>query len=186
MRTRKEQIEKIIEAMKDYTLLHTYGDDGYEYPLIDALTPDGRTVDVGESECGELAAELYDSVIAPHILEAELRAEQRVRAEIARELKNPECVHVNMLRGEIAAPSWSQLLHLFPKEYKNIRRDSERLDWLESGCCDVRFRSEPIADTGDADVYCDIVQHHMAKPRERVIGSSETIRAAIDTAREVG
>ncbi|WP_338332815.1 hypothetical protein [Acetobacter sp. LMG 32666] len=83
-----------------------------------------------------------------HILEAERRAEQRVRAEIA--------------------------------------RDSERLDWLESGCCDVRFRSEPIADTGDADVYCDIVQHRMAKPRERVIGSSETIRAAIDAAREVG
>lgn len=83
-----------------------------------------------------------------HIEEAERRAEQRVRADIA--------------------------------------RDSERLDWLESGCCDVRFRSEPIADTGDADVYCDIVQHHMAKPRERVIGSSETIRDAIDAARGVG
>lgn len=80
-----------------------------------------------------------------YILEAERRAEQHVRAEIA--------------------------------------RDSERLDWLESGCCDVRFRSDPIADTGDADVYCDIVQHHMAKPRERVIGSSETIRAAIDASR---
>ena len=66
-----------------------------------------------------------------HILEAERRAEQRVRAEIARELKNPECVHVNMLRGEIAALSWGQLMHLFPKEYENIRRDSERLDWLE-------------------------------------------------------
>lgn len=82
------------------------------------------------------------------ILEAERRAEERVRAEIA--------------------------------------RDSERLDWLESGCCDVRFRSEPIADTGDADVYCDIVQHHMSDPKERVIGSRETIRAAIDAAREVG
>ncbi|MFT8418443.1 MAG: hypothetical protein ABF636_06385 [Acetobacter sp.] len=67
-----------------------------------------------------------------------------------------------------------------------IGRDSERLDWLESGCCDVRFRHEPIADTGDADVYCDIIQHHMAKPYERTIGSAETIRAAIDTAREVG
>lgn len=83
-----------------------------------------------------------------HILEAERRAEHRVRAEIA--------------------------------------RDSERLDWLESGCCDVRFRSEPIADTGDADVYCDVVQHHMSDPKERVIGSRETIRAAIDAAREVG
>ncbi|MFE8872745.1 hypothetical protein ACE4RV_06190 [Acetobacter persici] len=83
-----------------------------------------------------------------HILEAERRAEQRVRAEIG--------------------------------------RDSERLDWLESGCCDVRFKDEPIADTGDAVVYCDIVQHHMAKPRERTIGSAETIRAAIDAAREVG
>ncbi|MCG4254220.1 hypothetical protein K6W37_10015 [Acetobacter senegalensis] len=82
-----------------------------------------------------------------HILEAERRAEQRVRAEIA--------------------------------------RDSERLDWLESGCCDVRFRPEPIADTGDADVYCDIVQHHMSNPKERVIGSAYTIRSAIDAAREV-
>lgn len=67
-----------------------------------------------------------------------------------------------------------------------IGRDSERLDWLESGCCDVRFRSESIADTGDADVYCDIIQHHMAKPHERTIGSAETIRAAIDAAREAG
>ncbi|GAA3684704.1 hypothetical protein [Acetobacter lovaniensis] len=148
MRTREEQIEKIIEVMKDYTLLHTYGDDGHGYPLVDALTPDGKTIDVGQAECGELAAELYDSVIAPYILEAEHRAEQRARAEIG--------------------------------------RDSERLDWLESGCCDVRFRSEPIADTGDADVYCDIIQHHMAKPYERTIGSAETIRSAIDAAREVG
>lgn len=91
---------------------------------------------------------LSQDAFRKHLIEAERRAEQRVRAEIA--------------------------------------RDSERLDWLESGCCDVRFRSEPIADTGDADVYCDIVQHHMVKPRERVIGSSETIRAAIDAAREVG
>ncbi|MBS1003206.1 hypothetical protein [Acetobacter thailandicus] len=88
------------------------------------------------------------SLARDHILEAERRAEQRVRAKIG--------------------------------------KDSERLDWLESGCCDVRFRSEPIADTGDADVYCDIVQHHLAKPRERTIGSAETIRNAIDAAREVG
>lgn len=64
-----------------------------------------------------------------------------------------------------------------------IGRDSERLDWLESGCCDVRFRSEPIADTGDADTYCDIVEHHMREPKERVVGSSERLREAIDEAR---
>ncbi|KAA8387658.1 hypothetical protein FKW31_03160 [Acetobacter sp. DmW_136] len=67
-----------------------------------------------------------------------------------------------------------------------IGRDSERLDFLGSGCCDVRFRAEPIADTGDADTYCDIIEHYMADPKERVIGSAETIRAAIDAAREVG
>ncbi|MFS8366810.1 hypothetical protein ACJRO0_04850 [Acetobacter oryzifermentans] len=83
-----------------------------------------------------------------YILEAERRAEQRVRAEIG--------------------------------------RDSERLDFLGSGCCDVRFRAEPIADTGDADTYCDIIEHYMADPKERVIGSADTIRAAIDAAREVG
>lgn len=64
-----------------------------------------------------------------------------------------------------------------------IGRDSDRLDWLEDGCCDVRFRSEPIADTGDADTYCDIVEHHMREPKERVVGSSERLRAAIDEAR---
>lgn len=146
MRTREEQIEKLVDVMRGYRLLHTKEEDNEPagYPLIDALTYDGGTVDIGIEECGELAAELYDSVIATFILEAERRAEQRVRAEIA--------------------------------------RDSERLDWLESGCCDVRFRSEPIADTGDADVYCDIVQHHMAKPHERTIGSAETIRKAIDAA----
>ena len=82
-----------------------------------------------------------------HILEAERRAEARVRAEIA--------------------------------------RDSERLDWLESNCCDVRFRDSPIADTGDVIVYCDIIEHHMVEPKERTISSSETIRAAIDAAREI-
>jgi hypothetical protein len=63
--------------------------------------------------------------------------------------------------------------------------DSERLDWLESGCCDVRFKDEPIADTGDAVVYCDIIEHHMSEPKERTIGSAETIRAAIDAALEM-
>lgn len=86
--------------------------------------------------------------VEQHLIEAERRAEQRVRAEIG--------------------------------------RDSERLDFLDSGCCDVRFREETIADTGDADTYCDIIEHYMADPKERVIGSAETIRAAIDAAREVG
>lgn len=97
---------------------------------------------------GVQARDTTKRYVEQHLIEAERRAEQRVRAEIG--------------------------------------RDSERLDWLESGCCDVRFRSEPIADTGDADVYCDIIQHHMAKPHERTIGSAETIRSAIDAAREVG
>ncbi|MGO2959310.1 MAG: hypothetical protein ACTIDN_09775 [Acetobacter sp.] len=102
MRTREEQIEKISEVMKDYTLLHTYGDDGHGYPLVDALTPDGKTINVGKSECGELAADLYDSVIAPYIIEAERRVEQRVRAEISKRDKwfymvgDPESGHADM------------------------------------------------------------------------------------------
>ena len=92
MRTREEQIEKITEAVKDYTLLHTYGDDGHGYPLIDTLTPDGRTVDIGESECGELAAELYDSVIAPHILEAAARGIAAIKSstKTAQEDERPD------------------------------------------------------------------------------------------------
>lgn len=86
MRTREgdDFIEKMVAVMSDYRLLHTKeeGNEPVGYPLIDALTFDGGTVDIGEEECGELAAELYDSVIAPFILEAERRAEQRVRAEI--------------------------------------------------------------------------------------------------------
>lgn len=112
-------------------------------------TREEQIADIFPGFCAEDADETITKGDLRALLEyAERRAEQRVRAEIA--------------------------------------RDSERLDWLESGCCDVRFRSEPIADTGDADVYCDIVQHHMSDPKERVIGSRETIRAAIDAAREVG
>ena len=64
--------------------------------------------------------------------------------------------------------------------------DSHRLDWLETESCDVRFLSGQIADTGDVYVHCEIIQHHMENPHERTIGSAETIRAAIDEAREVG
>ncbi|OUJ13846.1 hypothetical protein [Acetobacter okinawensis] len=87
MRTREEQIEELVSVMRNYRLLHTKeeGNEPYGYPLIDALTFDGGTVDIGEEECGELAAELYDYAIASFILEAERRAEQRVRAEIGRD-----------------------------------------------------------------------------------------------------
>lgn len=80
-------IEKMVATMSDYRLLYTNekGNESVGYPLIDALTFDGGTVDIGEEECVELAAELYDSVIAPFIIEAESRAEQRVRAEIGRD-----------------------------------------------------------------------------------------------------
>ncbi|MFT8445089.1 MAG: hypothetical protein ABF751_09780 [Acetobacter orientalis] len=89
MRAKEENnfIEKMVSVMRNYRLLHTKeeGNEPCGYPLIDALTFDGGTVDIGEEECGELAAELYDSVIASFILEAEHRAEQRVRSEIGRD-----------------------------------------------------------------------------------------------------
>ena len=99
MRTRDEQIEKLVDVMRDYRLLHTKEEDNEPigYPLIDALTYDGGTVDIGVEECGELAAELYDSVIASFILEAERRAEQRVRAEIGRDAERWR-THIMLLR----------------------------------------------------------------------------------------
>lgn len=72
------------------------------------------------------------------------------------------------------------------KKEAECAADTRRLDWMDSGCCDVRFRSEPIADTGDADTYCDVIEHHIAAPKERIVGSGETVRRAIDAAMEGG
>lgn len=86
----------------------------------------------------------------------------------------------------MAAQIYLEHLLGIPEAEKRARAecaaDTRRLDYLGSGCCDMRFRAEPIADTGDADTYCDIIEHHMAAPKERIVGSADTVRAAIDAA----
>lgn len=39
-------------------------------------------------------------------------------------LKDPNAVHLNMLRGGIAKPSWDQILHLYPEESSRIRSET--------------------------------------------------------------
>lgn len=58
--------------------------------------------------------------------------------------------------------------------------DMERLDFLEEECLDIRCKENSYGD--DADVYYEIIQHHQAKPHERVIGIGKTPRQAIDEA----
>lgn len=101
----------------------------------------------------------------------------------SRQAWNDTVLHPNFVKAKAMAWRKYQGIVLTHTQITELQTaDSERLDWLEDGCCDVRFRSEPIADTGDADTYCDIIEHHMAEPKERIIGSGETVRAAINSA----
>jgi Lar family restriction alleviation protein len=69
--------------------------------------------------------------------------------------------------AEVQAPS-------VPDE---VRKDAERLDWLESEIDDLR-----AVTTGDDDYEWVVISHHIAKPHEREIGRGKTARAAIDAA----
>lgn len=40
-----------------------------------------------------------------------------VGQRIAAILQNPNAVHINMLRGSIAKPSWDQIKHLYPEHF---------------------------------------------------------------------
>ncbi|GCD73936.1 hypothetical protein NBRC3299_0228 [Acetobacter pasteurianus NBRC 3299] len=114
-----------------------------------------------------------------------MRTREEQVAELVDALKKPVC------RPDYSVKILKMWLESHIQEAEQRARaecaaDTRRLDYLDSGCCDVRFRAEPIADTGDADTYCDIIEHHMAAPKERIVGSGETIRAAIDAAMEGG
>jgi hypothetical protein len=54
----------------------------------------------------------------------EARAEYRRYGELRALLSDPNAVHVNMLRGEIAKPSWEQMKHLRPEESAAELEDS--------------------------------------------------------------
>jgi len=62
--------------------------------------------------------------------------------------------------------------------------DTRRLDWLREETCDLRCINVPTGGD-DYEVRWNVIQHHMAKPHERVIGESFTDdpRDAIDDAR---
>lgn len=67
----------------------------------------------------------------------------------------------------------------------SAREDGERLSEVEANGWTLRMNSTPIADTGDYSSWWEVIEHHMAKPHERVIGSSpqDKLRTAIDEAR---
>ena len=41
-------------------------------------------------------------------------------------LKDPNVVHLNMLRGGIAKPSWGQIEHLYPEQVATFRKELDR------------------------------------------------------------
>lgn len=59
-------------------------------------------------------------------------------------------------------------------------KDAEALlKAMEDGCWTLRCTDYQIADTGDADVGWEVIEHHMAKPHERLIGQGRTPRKAL-------
>ena len=60
---------------------------------------------------------------------------------------------------------------------------TDALRWLESECCDLRCVDWPTG-ADDSDIGWTVVQHHQAKPTERVIGTGRTPLEAIEDARK--
>ena len=52
----------IYETLRNHRLSHQFTGEGDSYPLIDALTPNFKTVDIGDEEIKRLADELYDNL----------------------------------------------------------------------------------------------------------------------------
>lgn len=52
----------IYETLRNHRLSHQFTGEGDSYPLIDALTPSFKTVDIGDDEIKRLADELYDNL----------------------------------------------------------------------------------------------------------------------------
>lgn len=55
-----------------------------------------------------------------------------LEAKIDQLKSDPVAVHINMLRGQIAKPSWRNILHLYPKEHDQIADDVARIGELEA------------------------------------------------------
>jgi hypothetical protein len=63
-----------------------------------------------------------------------------------------------------------------------VRRDAERLDWIERENATLECFATPTG-AGDADVRWRVITYHMQSPVEREVGDGDTPRAAIDAAR---
>ena len=75
--------DKIAALLKSYRLAHTEDDEGYGYPLVDAVTPpDQGMITLGIEELENLASEIAWLVIPAETPNVELRgAEQASLAE---------------------------------------------------------------------------------------------------------
>lgn len=58
--------------------------------------------------------------------------------------------------------------------------EKDAMDFIFGECLDIRCVA--IHGMDDADIGWEIVQHHMARPRERVIGRGTTPLEAAETA----
>lgn len=65
---------------------------------------------------------------------------------------------------------------------KGDAKDAERLDFIEECTVDLRCHSVVLPGCDDADIYWNVIEHHMAEPNEREIGWGNTARQAIDAA----
>jgi hypothetical protein len=84
-----------------------------------------------------------------HALQAD--GGKRARAALAAaqepDLTDPSVVHVNMLRGSIAKPTWAQICHLYPVE--TAAPDRYREGWI--ACRDAAMKAVLETDTGFHD-----------------------------------
>jgi hypothetical protein len=78
---------------------------------------------------------------------------------------------------------WLHRIQQLEAENEALRKDAERLDAIQSSCCDIRCETQSVDSYGWA-----VYEHHMAKPQLREIGRSYReygLREAIDAARGV-
>ena len=62
---KRELVHKTIaETLRSHRLQHSVDRDGEHYPLLDALTPDGETVAVGQQEIELLTDAIYLELLA--------------------------------------------------------------------------------------------------------------------------
>ena len=77
--------DKIAALLKSYRLAHTEDDEGYGYPLVDAVTPpDQGMITLGIEELENLASEIAWLVIPAETPNAELRGASQLAGAASR------------------------------------------------------------------------------------------------------